>query len=197
MMTLWDSREWTTIASSKTRAGSATSMRACCPRQEWPHSSLIIKHYRVQVRIHHQGFRSLYACYTSFPWTSQSVAWGAREHMEWRLQVSKPQDTSHICMNDLGWFRGSKNNLSRTHGGILHQMHMNSRKSPLPSKHKLHERNTKALLTKFSTLGWCSTWIMGETKCCWWVQQQLIGISISLDFHHHVNTVIALVRPKM
>ena len=75
-------------------------------------------------------------------------------------------------------------------------MHMNLRKSLLPSKHKLHERNTKAFLTKFPILGWCSTWIMGETKCCWWVQQQLIGISISLDFHHHVNTVIALVRPK-
>ena len=75
-------------------------------------------------------------------------------------------------------------------------MHMNSRKSLLPSKHRLHERSTKALLTKFSTLGWCSTWIMGETKCYWWAQQQLIGISISLDFHHHVNTVIALVRPK-
>ena len=51
-------------------------------------------------------------------------------------------------------------------------------------------------LQSFPTLGWCSTWIMGETKCCWWAQQQLIGISISLDFHHHVNTVIALVRPK-
>ena len=72
-------------------------------------------------------------------------------------------------------------------------MHMNSRKS---SKHRLHERKTNALLTKFPTLGWCSTWIMGETKCCWWAQQQLIGISISLDFHHHVNAVIALVRPK-
>ena len=60
----------------------------------------------------------------------------------------------------------------------------------------LHERNTKKCLHKFPTLGWCSTWIMGETKCCWWAQQQLIGISISPDFHHHVNTVIALVRPK-
>ena len=36
------------------------------------------------------------------------MAWGAREHMEWRLQVSKPQDTSHICMNDLGWFQGKQ-----------------------------------------------------------------------------------------
>ena len=51
-------------------------------------------------------------------------------------------------------------------------------------------------LQSFSTLGWCSTWIMGETKCCWWAQQQLIGISISLDFHHYVNNVIVLVRPK-
>ena len=75
-------------------------------------------------------------------------------------------------------------------------MHMNSRKSLLPSKHKLHEWNTKALLTKFSTLGWCSTWIMGETKCCWWAQQQLIRISISLEFRHYVNKVIVLVRPK-
>ena len=29
-----------------------------CPRQAWPHSSLIIKHYRVQVVNHHQGHRS-------------------------------------------------------------------------------------------------------------------------------------------
>ena len=92
--------------------------------------------------------------------------------------------------------RGNKTNLSQIHGGNLHLKHMNLRKSLLPSKHKLHERNTKALLTKFPTLGWCSTWIMGETKCCWWAQQQLIGISISLDFHHYVNNVIVLVRPK-
>ena len=39
---------WTTIASSKTWAGSATNMWTCCPRQAWPQSSLIIKHYRVQ-----------------------------------------------------------------------------------------------------------------------------------------------------
>ena len=40
--------EWTTIVSSKTWAGSATHMWPRCPRQAWPHSSLIIKHYRVQ-----------------------------------------------------------------------------------------------------------------------------------------------------
>ena len=91
---------------------------------------------------------------------------------------------------------GKPKNLSRTHGGNLHQMHMNSRKSLLPSKHKLHERDTKAFLTKFPTLGWCSTWIMEETKCCWWAQQQLIEISISLEFHHYVNNVIVLLRPK-
>ena len=42
-------REWTTIVSSKTWAGSATNMWTCCPRQTWPRGSLIIKHYRVQV----------------------------------------------------------------------------------------------------------------------------------------------------
>mgnify|MGYP001507307552 CR=1 FL=1 len=40
--------KWTTIASSKTWAGSATNMWTRCPRQAWPQSSLIIKHYRVQ-----------------------------------------------------------------------------------------------------------------------------------------------------
>ena len=39
---------WTTIASSKTWAGSATNMWTRCPRQAWPRGSLIIKHYRVQ-----------------------------------------------------------------------------------------------------------------------------------------------------
>ena len=57
-------------------------------------------------------------------------------------------------------------------------------------------RAWRKCLHKFPTLAGCSTRIMEETKCCWWAQQQLIGISISLDFHHHVNIVIALVRPK-
>ena len=49
---------WTTIASSKTWAGSATNMWTRCPRQAWPQSSLIIKHYRVQEGNHHRGYRS-------------------------------------------------------------------------------------------------------------------------------------------
>ena len=109
--------------------------------------------------------------------------------------------SNHRVLRTYAWLtwddsRGNKNNLSRTHGGSLHQMHMNSKKSLLPSKHKLHEQNTKALLIKFSTLGWCAAGIMGETKCCWWAQQRLLGIPLSLDLYHHVNTVIALVRPK-
>ena len=50
---------WTTVVSSKTWAGSATYMWTHCPRQAWPRSSLIIKHYRVQVGNHQRGFRSL------------------------------------------------------------------------------------------------------------------------------------------
>ena len=36
----------------------------------------------------------------------------------------------------------------------------------------------------------------GGDKMPLMAQQQLIGISISLDFHHYVNNVIVLVRPK-
>ena len=49
---------WTTIASSKTWAGSATHMWTCCLRQTWSHGSLTIKHYRVPVGNHHRGYRS-------------------------------------------------------------------------------------------------------------------------------------------
>ena len=40
--------KWTIIVSYKTWASSTTHMWTCCPRQAWPRSSLIIKHYRVQ-----------------------------------------------------------------------------------------------------------------------------------------------------
>ena len=41
--------KWTMVVSSKIWAGSATNMWTRCPRQAWPHRSLIIKHYWVQV----------------------------------------------------------------------------------------------------------------------------------------------------
>ena len=84
----------------------------------------------------------------------------------------------------------------RIHGGNLHQMHVNQRKSLLSSKHILHERGVKKMLTQVSNTSWMFNTIMEETKCRWWAQQQLIRISISLDFHHYVNNVIVLVRPK-
>ena len=166
-------RKWTTIVSSKTWAGSATNMWTHCPRQAWPQSSLIIKHYRVpegepSTRVSKSLHKSGLALMKELLLLEQINQWlGVLGiHIDWRLQVFKPQNSSHVCMTDLGWFQRKQNNLSRTHGGNLLQMHMNLRKSLLPSKHRLHERNTKALLTKLPTLGWCSTWIMGETKCC-------------------------------
>ena len=57
-------------------------------------------------------------------------------------------------------------------------------------------RAWRKCLHNFPTLAGCSTRIMEETKCYWWAQRQLIGISISLDFHHYVNNVIVLVTPK-
>ena len=102
----------------------------------------------------------------------------------------------HTCITDLGWFQRKKK-----------QTFSNSRRQLTSSARELEEVSSfiqtytswtghEGIAYKFSTLGWCSTWIMGETKCCWWAQQQLIEISISLDFHHYVNMVIALVRPK-
>ena len=122
--------KWTTIASSKTWAGSATHMWTRCPTQTWSHGSLTIKHYRVLVGNHHWGYRNLVH---ELVFTQQLLSLEQINqwlgvlgiHIEWRLQVSKSQNTSHICMTDLGWFLKKQHWLSRIHGGNLHQMHMN------------------------------------------------------------------------
>ena len=120
--------KWTTIVSSKTWAGSATNMWTCCPRQAWPQSSLIIKHYRVQKGNHHRGYRSpcishMISSYegTSSPWTNQSVAWCARDTYGMKMISLTDHGTLRTCMTDLGWFQRSKNKLSRIHDGNLHQ----------------------------------------------------------------------------
>ena len=124
--------KWTTIASSKTWAGSATNMWTRCPRQAWPRGSLIIKHYRVQegepsTRISKFFHKSGLALMKELLLLEQINQWlGVLGiHIEWRLQVSKPRYTSHICMTDLGWFQRRQSKLSRIHGGNLHLMHMN------------------------------------------------------------------------
>ena len=58
----------------------------------------------------------------------------------------------------------TKNNLSRTHGGNLHQMHMNSRKSLLSSKHILHEWDMKKMLTQVSNTSLMFNKIMEEIR---------------------------------
>ena len=77
--------KWTTIASSKTWAGSATHVWTCYLRQTWSHGSLTIKHYRVLVGNHHWGYQSLVHYHgltlNSFSRTNQSVAWGAMEYI--------------------------------------------------------------------------------------------------------------------
>ena len=106
---------WTTIASSKTWAGSATNMWTRCPRQAWPHSSLIIKHYWVQegepsTRVSKFFHKSGLALMKELLLLEQINQWlGVLGiHIDWRLQVFKPQHSSHVCMTDLGWFQGNK-----------------------------------------------------------------------------------------
>ena len=93
--------KWTKIASSKTWAGSATNMWTRCPRQTLSHGSLTIKHYRVPVGNHHRGYQSPCIRYTlrkELLLLEQVNQWLAMLgiHMEWRLQVSRPQNTSHV-----------------------------------------------------------------------------------------------------
>ena len=128
----------TTIASSKTWAGSATNMWTRCPRQACPHGSLTIKHYRVQVGNHQRGYQNpciRHALKKELLLLEQINQWlGVLGiHIDWRLQVFKPQHSSHVCMTDLGWFQRKQNNLSQIHGGNFHQMHVYKRKSLLSS----------------------------------------------------------------
>ena len=71
-------------------------------------------------------------------------------HIEWRLQVSRPHNTSHMCMTDLGWFQRKRNKLSQIYGGKLHLKHVNLEKITSYTKHILHERDMKIMLTKVS-----------------------------------------------
>ena len=86
---------WTTIASSKTWAGSATNMWTRCPRQACPHGSLTIKHYRVQegepsTRVSKFFHKSGLALMKELLLLEQINQWlGVLGiHIEWRLQVS-------------------------------------------------------------------------------------------------------------
>ena len=169
--------KWTAIASSKTWDGSATHMWTRCPRQAWPHSSLTTKHYQVLVGNHHYGEWSpcishMISSYegTSSPWTSQSVAWCARNTYRMEAANLSNHRVLRTCMTNLGWFQRSKNKLSRIHGGNLHQMHVNQRKSLLSSNKYFMNGAWRKCLHKFPTLAGCSTWIMEETRCCWWAQ---------------------------
>ena len=108
--------KWTKVVSSKTWVGSATNMWTRCPRQAWPRSSLIIKHYRVQVGNHQRGYRSLVHVRLGPSGLVHELLFFEKinqwlgvlgTHTERRLQVSEPQNTSHVCMTDLEWSQGS------------------------------------------------------------------------------------------
>ena len=83
--------------------------------------------------------------------------------IEWRLQVSRLQNTSHVCMTDLGWFQRKQNNLSQIHGGIFHQMHVYKRKSLLSSTNTSWA-SMKKMLSKVSNTGLMFNNIMEEIR---------------------------------
>ena len=153
-MTLRDSRGMNYNSKLQNMSWFCYNMLTHCPTQTWSHGSLTIKHYRVLVGNHHLGYRNLvhelvFAQQLLFLEQINQWLGVLRIHIEWRLQVSKPQNASHVCMTDLGWFQRKQHWLSRIHDGNLHQMHMNWRKSLLTSEHMLHELAWRKCLTSF------------------------------------------------
>ena len=102
--------EWTTIVSSKTWAGSATNMWTCCPRQAWPQSSLIIKHYRVQegepsTRVSKSLHKSGLALMKKLLRLEQINQWLCVLGDTYGMEVASLSNHSILrtCMTDLGW----------------------------------------------------------------------------------------------
>ena len=108
--------EWTAIASSKTWAGSATNLWTRYPRWAWPHGSLIIKHYRILVRIHHEGFWSLTQVHVLDPkhrllCLEQVNQWLGVLRISYGVEVINLPNHSILCtcMTDLGRFQRKQN----------------------------------------------------------------------------------------
>ena len=125
-------RKWTTIASSKTWAGSATNMWTRCPRQAWPRGSLIIKHYRVQegepsTRVSKFFHKSGLALMKILLLLEQISQWLGVLGYTYGMKVASLQTTEYFArVHDwFGMIPRKQHWLSRIHGGNLHQMHMN------------------------------------------------------------------------
>ena len=149
--------KWTTIASSKTWAGSATNMWTRCPRQACPHGSLTIKHYRVLVGSHHRGYQSSWLRYTlkkELLLLDQINQWLGVLGYTYGMKMISLTDHRILrtCMTDLGWFQRSKNKPSRVHDGNLHQNARESKEVTPFIKQVLHELAWRKCFQKFPTL---------------------------------------------
>ena len=123
---------WTTIASSKTWAGSATNMWTRCPRQACPHGSLTIKHYRVQegepsTRISKFFHKSGLALMKILLLLEQISQWLGVLGYTYGMKVASLQTTEYFArMHDwLGMIPEKASQTSQIHGGNLLQMHVN------------------------------------------------------------------------
>ena len=150
---------WTTIASSKTWAGSATNMWTRCPRQAWPRGSLIIKHYRVQegepsTRVSKFFHKYGLALMKELLLLEQISQWLGVLGYTYGMKMISLTDHRILrtCMTDLGWFQRSKNKLSRIHDGNLHQNARESKEVTPFIKQVLHELAWRRCFQKFPTL---------------------------------------------
>ena len=133
---------------------------------------------------------------TPFSWTNQSVAWCARD--SYRMEVASLQTTEYFAhMHDLLGMvpkEAKTSFLEFTAASFI-------KCTRVRGSHSFHQTNTswasmKKMLSKFSNTNLLSNKILEKIKWCWWAQQQIIEISMKMEFQNYVNKVITLVRPK-
>ena len=121
---------WTTIASSKTWAGSATNMWTRCPRQAWPCGSLIIKHYRVQegepsMRVSKFFHKSGLALMKELLLLEQINQWLGVLGNTYRVKVASLQTTEYFArMHD--WFGMIPKETTLTFSNLWRQLASNA-----------------------------------------------------------------------
>ena len=106
----------------------------------------------------------------------------------------------HRILRTYAWLtwddsRGSKTNFLKSTAATF------TKCTCIRGSHSFHQTNTswasmKKMLSKVSNTNLLSNKILEKIKWCWWAQQQIIEISMKMEFHDLVNKVIALVRPK-
>ena len=113
-MALRDSREMSYDSKLQNMSWFCYNLWTRCPGQAWPRSSLIIKHYRVQVGNHHRGYWSpciSLALKKELLFLEQINQWlGVLRNSYGTKMISLTDHRIlHTCITDLGWYHRKQN----------------------------------------------------------------------------------------